>query len=206
MSQQITTYIQLQVKNRNRATVFFRAILVIPIAILAASFGGYSSNRSHSNWLFMNPAGVLMIPVVLTLLFLGVYPSYVLQFNKAIVALSVRISSYFLLLTDDYPSIEANEKIGVEFPEIQGGSTLSRGLPLVKWLLAIPLYIVGAIYSFIAALFTVFAWIHVSITGTYPGSVLKFVLGTLQFWNRVVGYALLLVTDEYPPFTLELKY
>ena len=93
MSQQITTYIQLQVKNRNRATVFFRAILVIPIAILAASFGGYSSNRSHSNWLFMNPAGVLMIPVVLTLLFLGVYPSYVLQFNKAIVALSVRISS-----------------------------------------------------------------------------------------------------------------
>ena len=202
MSQQITTYIQLQVKNRNRATVFFRAILVIPIAILAASFGGYSSNRSHSNWLFMNPAGVLMIPVVLTLLFLGVYPSYVLQFNKAIVALSVRISSYFLLLTDDYPSIEANEKIGVEFPEIQGGSTLSRGLPLVKWLLAIPLYIVGIIYAVYAFMLTLLAWFTIVFTGEYPEWCAGGVIGTIAYWNRVYGYAFVLITDEYPSFSL----
>ena len=150
----------------------------------------------------MNPAGVLMIPVVLTLLFLGVYPSYVLQFNKAIVALSVRISSYFLLLTDDYPSIEANEKIGVEFPEIQGGSTLSRGLPLVKWLLAIPLYIVGIIYAVYAFMLTLLAWFTIVFTGEYPEWCAGGVIGTIAYWNRVYGYAFVLITDEYPSFSL----
>ena len=202
MSQQINTFIQLQVKNRNRATVLFRAVLVIPIAILAASFDGYSSSRSRVMGIFMNPSGVFMIPVILTLLFLGVYPSYVLQFNRAIVGLSLRISSYFLLLTDEYPSIEANEQIGVEFPEIEGGTTLSRGLPLVKWLLAIPLYIVGAIYGVYAFMLTVLAWFTILFTGEYPEWCAAGVIGTLSYWNRVYGYAFVLVTDEYPSFSL----
>lgn len=195
MSQQITTYIQLQVSNRDRITVLFRAILIIPIAILANSFNGYDSSHSYI-------AGLLFFPVVLTLLFRGVYPSYVLAFNKAIVALSVRIAAYFLLLTDDYPSIEANEKVGVEFPDIQGGRILSRGLPLVKWFLAIPLYIVGAVYMVYAIILTILAWFTIVFTGEYPEWCASGVMGTVAYWNRVYGYAFALVTDEYPSFTL----
>jgi len=195
MNQQISTYIQLQVKDRDRITVLFRAILIIPIAILANSFNGFDSSHSYI-------VGLLFIPVVLTLLFRGVYPSYVLAFNKAIVALSVRIAAYFLLLTDDYPSIEANEKVGVEFPDIQGGRILSRGMPLVKWFLAIPLYVVGAVYMVYAMVLTVVAWFTIIFTGEYPEWCANGVIGTLAYWNRVYGYAFALVTDEYPSFTL----
>jgi hypothetical protein len=196
---QVQTHINVQLTERNRLTAFFRWILVAPVGTLLYVF----SSMVHTGFY---ASGLIIIPVVLALLFRGMYPSYVLTFNHALLEFNSRVAAYSLLLVDDYPSIERNPNIAVVIPDIEGGAALSRGLPLIKWLLAIPLYIVGAIYSFIAAFFTVFAWIHVSITGTYPGSVLKFVLGTLQFWNRVVGYALLLVTDEYPPFTLELKY
>lgn len=195
MNQQISTYIQLQVKNRDRVTVLFRAILIIPVVILASSFGAFSTSNSYI-------AGLFVIPVVLTLLFRGVYPSYALHFNKAIVALSVRIAAYFFLLTDDYPSIEANEKIGVEFPEIQGGRILSRGLPLVKWLLAIPLYIVGIVYGIYTIMLTLVAWFTIVFTGEYPEWCASGVIGTIAYWNRIYGYAFVLVTDEYPRFSL----
>ncbi|NQW06836.1 MAG: DUF4389 domain-containing protein, partial [SAR202 cluster bacterium] len=86
--------------------------------------------------------------------------------------------------------------------EIEGGAKLSRVLPLVKWIFAIPLYIVGIIYAVIALVFTLFAWIITSATGNYPESIANFVLGTIEFWNRVDGYAIILVTDDYPRFTL----
>lgn len=195
MSQQITTFIQFQVKNRDRVTVLFRAILIIPVVIFVNSFNAYDSSHSYI-------VGLLFFPVVLTLLFRGVYPSYVLAFNKAIVGLSVRIAAYFLLITDDYPSIEANEKVGVEFPDIQGGRSLSRGLPLVKWFLAIPLYIVGIVYMVYSMILTLLAWFTIIFTGEYPEWCASGVIGTLAFWNRIYGYAFALVTDEYPSFTL----
>lgn len=195
MDNQIRTYIQLQVKSRDRITVLFRVILIIPIAILAESFSSQASSDSYI-------AGLFFLPVVLTLLFRGVYPSYVLQINKALMALSVRICAYFLLLTDDYPSIEANEKVGVEFPEIQGGRTLSRGMPLVKWFLAIPLYVVGAVYAVYAFILTVIAWFTIVFTGEYPEWCATGVIGTIAYWNRIYGYAFVLVTDEYPSFSL----
>ena len=182
-------------KDRDRFTVLFRAILIIPILILANSFNGFDSSHSYI-------VGLLFFPVVLTLLFRGVYPSYVLAFNKGIVALSVRIAAYFLLLTDDYPSIESNEKVGVEFPDIQGGRILSRGLPLVKWFLAIPLYVVGAVYLVYAMVLTIVAWFTIVFTSEYPEWCASGVIGTLAYWNRVYGYAFALVTDEYPSFTL----
>ncbi len=199
MNQQITTRIQLQVTNRDRVAVLFRAILIIPVVLFANSFGGFRSTHSNSYPLYF---GVLVLPVVLTLLIRGVYPSYVLQFNKAFVALSVRIAAYFLLLTDDYPSIEANEKIAVEFPDIEGGATLSRGLPLIKWFLAIPLYIVGMVYSIYAFILTLMAWFTILFTGEYPEWCAEGVIGTIAYWNRVYGYAFVLVTDEYPSFSL----
>ena len=196
MERQIKTTIQLQLENRDRVSTIFRIFFIIPIAVYAGTFSDYSNDNSY----FF--AGVFVLPVVLTLLFLGVYPSYVFNFNRSMLALAVRIASYFFLLTDEYPSIEENEKYTVEFPDIEGGKSLNRGMPLVKWLLAIPLYIVGAVYLVYAFLLTIVAWITIIFTRQYPEWCAAGVIRTIGYWNRVYGYAFVLVTDEYPSFTL----
>ena len=99
-------------------------------------------------------------------------------------------------------SIERNKNIAVIFPDIKGGKTLNRWLPLVKWFLAIPLMVVGLVYTVIALGMTLIAWIMTWSTGNYPKWAGKFVLSTLRYWNRVNGYAFLLVSDKYPSFAL----
>jgi len=194
-SNQVETSIEIQLTNRDRKAVFFRGLLVFPAVIFIASF----TQTMHAGASF---GGLLFMPALLTLLVRGVYPSYVLSFNKSMLELNARIAAYALLLTDEYPSIEANPNIKVELPEIDGGAKLSRVLPLVKWLFAIPLYIVGIVYAVIALVLTFFAWIITSATGNYPESIANFVLGTIEFWNRIYGYAVILVTDDFPSFTL----
>jgi hypothetical protein len=194
-SNQVETSIEVQLTNRNRKTVFFRGILVFPMAIFIGSF----TLSMEAGAAF---GGLLFAPALLAILVRGVYPSYVLSFNKSMLELNARISAYALLLTDEYPSIEANPNIKVELPEIEGGAKLSRVLPLVKWLFAIPLLIVGIIYAVIGLVLTFFAWIITSATGNYPESIANFVLATIEFWNRLYGYAFILVTDDYPSFTL----
>ena len=194
-SNQVETTIEIQLTNRDRKTVFFRGILVFPMAIFIGSF----TQSMQAGAAF---GGLLFMPAVLALLVRGVYPSYVLSFNKSMLELNARISAYALLLTDEYPSIEANPNIKVDLPEIEGGAKLSRVLPLVKWLFAIPLFIVGIVYAVIGLVLTFFAWIITSATGNYPESIANFVLSTIEFWNRLYGYAVILVTDDYPSFTL----
>jgi len=194
-SNQVETSIEIQLTNRDRKTVFFRGILVFPAVIFIASFT--QSIDAGASF-----GGLLFLPALLALLVRGVYPSYVLSFNKSMLELNARIAAYALLLTDEYPSIEANPNIKVDLPDIEGGAKLSRVLPLVKWLFAIPLFIVGAVYAVIAFVLTFAAWIITSATGNYPESIATFVLGTIEFWNRVYGYAAILVTDDYPSFTL----
>ncbi|MEY4109413.1 MAG: hypothetical protein RJB35_727, partial [Actinomycetota bacterium] len=95
-----------------------------------------------------------------------------------------------------------NPNIAVLLPDVDGGKKLNRFMPLVKWILAIPLVIVGLVYALLALITTFVAWIITWSTGTYPRWALDIVLGTIKFWNRVYGYAILLVTDEYPGFSL----
>jgi hypothetical protein len=146
--------------------------------------------------------GFLFLPVVLALLIRNKYPSYVLSFNKALLELNNRVSIYVLVLTDSYPSIESNQKVRLIYPEIDNGQKLKSWLPLVKWFLAIPLYIVGILYAVYALALTFVAWISVVKNGTYPVDKAEQVVKVIAYWNRVYGYALLLVTDEYPSFAL----
>jgi hypothetical protein len=194
MSKQIKTDVEITYKKRNKATVFWRGILAFPVIIFIGSFAVQTKSGFA--------AGFIILPALLALVFRGVYPSYLLSFNHAFLELQIRVASYVLLLTDDYPSIERNKNIEVTFPEIKGGKSLNRFLPLVKWFLAIPLIIVGIIYILIALGMTLIAWIMTSITGTYPKWAGRFVLKTMQFWNRINGYAFLLVSDKYPSFAL----
>ena len=147
-------------------------------------------------------SGLLVIPVLISLVFRGKYPSYVLTFNHALLELCNRVTAYALLLHDGYPSIERDPRVGIIFPDIEGGKRLNQYLPLVKWLLAIPLYVVGIVYTFLSAIMTIFGWFAILFTGSLPESVASVNLGTMSFWNRVVGYAFILVTDEYPSFAL----
>ena len=201
MSSQITTTIAIDFDNRNRATVFWRGIIVLPVWIFVASFTpqSFSSDSAAA----IGATGFVVLPTVLAILFRGIYPSYVLSFNHALVELETRLFAYILLLNDDYPSIEGNPRVAVLFPDVEGGAKLNRGLPLVKWLLAIPLYIVGLFYLVLTVIATVLAWALTSLTGKYPEWAAEIVLGTIAYWNRVQGYAWLLVTDEYPTFSLK---
>ena len=194
MANQIVTNIEVQIENRDRLTVFFRLFTSLPIFAFLYLFQQFTAN----DWSTL----VLALPVAAALVVRQVYPSWLLNFNHAVLEFSTRIAAYVLLLTDDYPTFERNPKVAVLFPDVEGGKKLNRGLPLVKWFLAIPLYIVGCLYILMTLVATVLAWAITSLTGTYPAWAGEITLNTLRFWNRVYGYAIVLVTDEYPSFSL----
>ena len=194
MANQVETIINVQLENRDKKTVFWRGILAVPVVVFVIAF----TPMADEAW----ATGLIILPVVLALVVRGIYPSYVLSFNHGLIELETRLVAYLLLLTDDYPSIERNPNIAVLLPDVDGGKKLNRFMPLVKWILAIPLVIVGLVYALLALITTFVAWIITWSTGTYPRWALDIVLGTIKFWNRVYGYAILLVTDEYPGFSL----
>lgn len=195
MANQIETNIEIQIENRNRKTVFFRLILSAPLFLFIYLFQQFSSSNDANTL-------VLALPVAAAILARNVYPSWLLSFNHAVMEFGTRVAAYVLLLTDEYPTFERNPKVAVIFPDVEGGKKLNRWLPLVKWFLAIPLYIVGLIYSVFAFLALILAWALTSLSGTYPAWAGELTLNTIRFWNRVYGYAVALVTDEYPSFSL----
>jgi len=196
VTNQIQTEIHVDLDNRDKNTALFRVFLAFPVLIFLSSFSEFADNLPGVI------GGFFVLPVVLSLLFRNVYPSYVLAFNKALLELSNRINAYLLLLTDEYPSIEANQKVRLIYPEIEGGKKLSPWMPLVKWFLAIPLFLLGVIYAIYALALTLVAWITVIRKGYYPEEKAEKVIKVIAYWNRLYGYALLLVTDEYPSFSL----
>ncbi|MEY3387594.1 MAG: hypothetical protein RIQ80_652 [Actinomycetota bacterium] len=195
MKNQIQTQIKVSYTKRDRLSVFFRLIYALPVAAFIAIISQFSPNA----W---GPVVLFSLPIVLSLLFTGIYPSYFLNFNKDLLGLGTRFLAYLYLLTDKYPSIEDSQVVKITFPEINGGKKLNRFLPLIKWLLALPLAIVGFVYLAIAILLTLIAWVYTFITASYPKWAGEFVYKTFQYWNRVLGYAVILVTDEYPSFKL----
>ena len=198
MSQQIETQIDVTLTERNRISAFFRIIVVVPMALFVASFAPTDLSTSNSNYLSV---GFFILPTALAIVVRQIYPTYLLAFNEALLSLQTRVDAYLLLLTDEYPSIEENNVVSVTFPEFDA-KALNRWLPLIKWFLAIPLYAVGAFYIVYLFLLTIAGWFSVLFTGNYPERCAEGVVGTIAYWNRVVGYAFLMVTDEYPSFSL----
>lgn len=196
MSNQIMTEVSVDLDHRDKNSALFRIFIALPAIIFLSSFASFTDEMMG----FIG--GFLFLPVVLALLIRNKYPSYVLAFNKALLELNNRVSIYVLVLTDSYPSIESNQKVRLIYPEIENGQKLNPWLPLVKWFLAIPLYIVGIFYALYALALTFVAWISVVKSGTYPVDKAEEVVKVIAYWNRVYGYALLLVTDEYPSFSL----
>jgi hypothetical protein len=195
MANQIETHVEVTYENRDRKSVFFRLFLSLPLFAFMYLFEQFANNNDWNTL-------VLALPVAAALVVRNVYPSWLLSFNHAVVEFGTRVAAYVFLLTDEYPTFERNPKIAVIFPDVEGGKKLNRWMPLVKWFLAIPLFIVGCFYSVLAFVAVILAWALTSLTGTYPAWAAELTLNTLKFWNRVYGYAIVLVTDEYPSFSL----
>jgi len=194
MLNQIETQVEISLENRNRATVLFRFFLSLPVFLFIYLFG----QMAESEWGTL----VLAAPVAAALVARNIYPSWLLTFNHAVMEFGTRFATYFFLLADEYPTFEPNRSVAVILPDVEGGKKLNRWLPLVKWFLAIPLYVVGLFYILYMAIAVLVLWIQISLTGKGSQWAFDVVYGTLKFWNRVLGYEFLLVTDEYPTFSL----
>jgi hypothetical protein len=187
----------------DRLTTFFRPFVAIPILIvLGLVLGGSSSTSSNGgDVVVVTGSGLLVLPVVLMILFRRKYPRWWFDFNRELSRFFARVAAYLALLDDRYPSTDEQQAVQLEFP-YPDAERLNRWLPLVKWLLAIPHYVVLAFLSLAAALVVLFAWFAILFTGRYPRGAFDFVVGVGRWHARVAGYALLLVTDRYPPFSL----
>jgi hypothetical protein len=192
----------------NRLTTFFRLILGIPILIVfavltaGASRTAYdSSGRTVSTTSGGITAG-LFLATLLMILFRKRYPRWWFDFARELTRFSARIGAYFALLTDTYPSTVDEQSVHLEIDYPDAERNLNRWLPLVKWLLAIPHYVVLVFLSVAAFFAVIIAWFAILFTGRYPRGLFDFVVGVSRWWLRVQGYAFLLVTDRYPPFSL----
>ena len=191
----------------NRLTSFFRIFTVIPIAILLGTITGYSTGYSGA-WdttqtIVIGGVGLLFVPVLLMLLFRQKYPRWWFDWNLQLQRFGNRVAIYMLLMDDRYPSTDDEQGVRLNFPYPNAETELDRGMPLVKWLLAIPHYIV-LFFLYIGVFFAaLIAWFAILFTGRYPRGLFDYVEGVLRWHNRVLGYAIILVTDKYPPFSLK---
>jgi hypothetical protein len=191
-------------RGLNRLTSFFRLIVIIPIGILLCLVSGAAwRSGDDQGWVAMFSAGgVLFLATVLMLVFKRKYPRWWFDWNIALTRFGTRVGAYLALLRDEYPSTDEDQAVHIEIPYPDAKEDLNQWLPLVKWLLAIPHYIV-LFFLGIAAVFAVLiAWFAILFTGRYPKGFFDFVVGVMRWSLRVMAYAVLLTTDEYPPFTL----
>jgi hypothetical protein len=190
-------------RDLNRLTTGFRLFMAIPIAIVLATLGGEGASWGAEQWRWgTTTGGLLFIAPLLLILFRQKYPRWWFDWNLELMRFSNRVGTYVALMSDRYPSTDEHQAVRFELVYPDAERDLNRWLPLVKWLLAIPHYIV-LLFLWLAAIVSVIvAWFAILFTGRYPRGLFDFVVGVLRWGNRVGAYAFVLVTDEYPPFRL----
>jgi uncharacterized protein DUF4389 len=201
----VTFSVEYPDRELDRVTTAFRIFTVIPIAIVLGSISGYSGQwggGGSSETFAAAGTGLLFIPPLLMILFREKYPRWWFDWNLQLLRFTNRVGVYVALMDDRYPSTDEKQSVDLDFPHPDPTQDLNRWLPLVKWFLAIPHYIV-LFFLYIGVFFAVVGtWFVILFTGRYPRGIFDFVEGVIRWHNRVVGYALILVTDQYPPFRL----
>jgi hypothetical protein len=191
-------------RELDRLSTAFRLIFAIPIVIVLTAIAGGESRLGGGNgeWMAAGGAGILFFPTLLMVVFRQKYPRWWYDWNLELLRFQNRVGVYVGLLDDHYPSTDEHQSVSLDFPYPDAKQGLNRWLPLVKWFLAIPHFIV-LFFLFIAAIVCVIiAWFAILFTGRYPRGLFDFVVGVGRWSNRVTAYALVLVTDQYPPFRL----
>jgi hypothetical protein len=195
-------------RDLNRATTFFRIIVAIPILIVLGAISGPGWDASWGNGRDYADAGaaaggLLFFAPLLMILFRRKYPRWWFDWNLNLFRFQNRVFVYLALMDDGYPSTDQDQAvhIDIDYPDAQ--RDLNRWLPLVKWLLAIPHFIVLFFLGIATVFVVIFSWFAILFTGRYPRGAFDFIEGFFRWGARVEGYALLLVTDRYPPFSLQ---
>lgn len=194
--------------RHNRVTTLFRVVLVIPIAVIYSVLtAGAAQEVFDRGGDAMTSVGCgvvagLFLATLLMILFRQRYPRWWFDFARELTRFGARVGAYVALLTDAYPSTveEQGVHLEIDYPDVE--RDLNRWLPVVKWLLAIPHFVVLIFLSVGALFVVVIAWFAILFTGRYPRGLFDFVVGVGRWWLRVEAYAFLLVTDRYPPFSL----
>jgi hypothetical protein len=192
-------------RDLNRLTTGFRLIVAIPILIVAGTVGreGASYGQGHgATTIAVGSGGVLFLAPLLMIVFRQKYPRWWYDWNLELVRFTNRVGVYLALMDDRYPSTDERQAVTLDFPYPDAKEGLNRWLPLVKWLLAIPHYIVLLFLAIAAVVVVIISWFAILFTGRYPRDLFDFVLGVFRWGNRVNAYAFVLVTDQYPPFRL----
>ena len=190
-------------KPLDRLSTFFRLIAIIPIGIVLSILGSTLISTSEAGVTVISTGGIICFAPLLLILFRQKYPRWWFDWNVALVKFQNRVGAYFLLLRDEYPSTDEEQAVHVEIAYPDVPNDLNRWLPLIKWLLAIPHYIVLAFLTIGVVVVVIIAWFAIMITGNYPRGLFNFVVGVMRWGLRVAAYAFLLTTDRYPPFSLE---
>jgi hypothetical protein len=192
-------------RDLNRVSTGFRIFAAIPILILLGAITGYQSTYDTgptTTTVVVTGTGLLFAPPFLMILFREKYPRWWFDWNRELMRFMNRVGVYVALMDDRYPSTDDHQAVHLDFeyPDVQ--ADLNRWLPLVKWFLAIPHYIL-LFFLYIGAFFAVIAaWFAILFTGRYPRGIFDYLVGVGRWHNRVVSYAGILVTDRYPPFRL----
>jgi len=197
----------------DRVTTFFRLIWAIPVVIILSLLSATASETvtvitetgATVSKVTRTGAGItggLFVATMLMIVFRQRYPRWWFDFARELARFGARVGAFLALLTDRYPSTveEQSLHLEIDYPDVE--QDLNRWLPLVKWLLAIPHYIVLAVLFVVAVVTVVIAWFAILFTGQYPRGLFDFVVGVGRWGLRVQAYAFLLVTDRYPPFSL----
>jgi len=191
-------------RDLNRLTTFFRILTVIPIAIIIGliSSGSFQWEGENGEVYKYAASGLLFLPLVLMILFRNKYPRWWFDWNVALTKFGTRVGAYLCLLTDEYPSTDEEQSVHIEIPYPDDKNDLNPGLPLVKWLLAIPHYVVLVLLWVAVIVCVIITWFAILFTGRYPRGMFDFIVGVYRWTLRTEAYAFLLTTDIYPPFAL----
>lgn len=185
----------------SRVSTFFRLVTVIPISVVLISLG--AGWAGAAGVLYLSAIGALLVfPPLLMILFKQKYPRWWFDWNLELMRFASRVEVYTNLLRDEYPSTDEEQAVHLDmaYPDVPG--QLNRWLPLVKWILAVPHYIVLFFLAIAAFIVITIAWFAILFTGRYPKDLFNFVVGVMRWWIRVVAYAFIMATDKYPPFHL----
>jgi hypothetical protein len=187
----------------NRLTSALRIFVAVPILIVFAAVSGGSFGWARESATMVSGAGgLLFFAPLLMIVFRRKYPRWWFDWNLELQRFTNRVGAYLALMDDRYPSTDEEQAVHLDYVYPDAARDLNRWLPLVKWLLAIPHFIVLFFLWIAALVVVVLAWFAILFTGRYPRGMFGFVEGVLRWGQRVVAYAFLLVTDRYPPFSL----
>jgi hypothetical protein len=192
-------------RDLDRVTSFLRIFVVIPIAFVLGTVDGGAWSWSYgqgTSGFAAGAGGLLFFGPLLMILFRQKYPRWWFDWNLELQRFSNRVLIYLALMNDSYPSTDEHQSVHLDYPYPDAAQDLNRWLPLVKWLLAIPHYIVLFFLDIAALVVVVVAWFAILFSGRYPRGMFDFIEGVARWHNRVIGYAVTLVTDQYPPFRL----